>query len=546
MPNIARTFLAAALIFLVAAPSAFAASTHAKAKKLGDVDISLFCPAGSAWYPVDGGACLTCGGNKKPKAGFCPGIYPAKKAKARFSHMRTGFFCKGRPFKRPKTKECWVCPRGYVRVPGVKFNKVGICWKAPKPYNNKPTVALKISLKDMLNPARLGQQAQNLGCKGYNRNAVFSPADGGTCWVCPKSHPKRTAYPIKSAKACGTSACGGEGQRSCNTLAGEGWPCNKGLSRDMATGLCKPKVNFLCKPTIATIRGLQAAAEKTGEAGKNAMEKVPGLNALLGLMDKVNDGIDAKLADMMSNVPTDKFLGSLDTSFGPPERIAAINAVIKGMGENQDQLLNLILDKEVMCGKQQDRLRQAFVDIANQAMRDRAAAPGGSMFADLGLISVAHAGTDRIEDEELFGIGLRFALMVPMKLPKIPKPIVLGVQGIFLINEAGQVSVTTRLAGGMSSRNLPAGKFIAAVVLGGVVWGQSGGFPLRGWIESNKGRYSLGLGAKFRGSFNVRLKPWKPAAAVLDPENAKGMMSGRSPAGLGFRTKIWDFWSIGG
>lgn len=536
----------AAFLLLPALP-AQAASTHAPAKRLGGVDVSLFCPAGSAWYPVQGGVCLTCPGKVKPKAGTCPGIRPARKAKAVFSHKRKGPVCRLGTFRNPaKTSDCYKCQKGFARVPGVKFNRNGICWSAPKPFVAKPTVALKISLKELLNPGRLSAEAQNLGCKGYGRNAVFSPLGGGTCWSCPKSHPKRTGFPVSSKKACGTASCGGEGERACNTLAGEGWPCNKGLKRDMRTGQCKAKVNFLCKPTLATMRGLRTAAAKTGEAGRNAMEKVPGLNALLGLMDKINDGVDAKLADLVAKVPTAKFLTEVEAQFGPPERVAAIQTVIRAMGENQDRLAALMLDGDVMCGTSQDRLRQAFVDMVNKAMRERAEAPGRSMFADLGFVSVAHASSPTVEDEDLFGVGIRFALMFPMKLPKVPKPVVLGVQGIFSIDMAGRVSVITRVAGGMSSRNLKAGKSIATVVLGGVVWGKPGGFPLRGWVESGKGRYALGLGHELRGSLNVRLYPWKPEAKPLDPKKAASMLGGRGPAGIGFRSKIWDIFKIGG
>lgn len=47
--------------------------------------------------------------------------------------------------------------------------------------------------------------AGRYGCKNaYGRRALFDPTKpkGGGCWVCPKSNPQRTAFPVSGKRAC--------------------------------------------------------------------------------------------------------------------------------------------------------------------------------------------------------------------------------------------------------------------------------------------------------------------------------------------------------
>ena len=527
------------------------ASTHAPAKRLGDVDVSLFCPAGSAWYPVRGGACLTCPGNVKPKAGTCPGIRPARKTKAVFSHRRKGPVCRLGTFRNPaKTRDCYKCPKGYARVPGVKFNRNGICWSAPKPFVAKPTVALKISLKEMLNPGRLSAEAQNLGCKGYGRNAVFSPVGGGTCWSCPRSHPKRTGFPVNSKKACGTASCGGSGERACNVFAGEGWPCKKGLNHNSVTGLCQPRKAFACKPTVATVGGIYKAAGKAGEAGQNAMEKVPGLNLVMDLIRKPIEKMEEKFAGLVDKLPKGNVLANVDNVFGSPEQADAMRRAVDAVQSNRERLTSLLHNGDSICDPRSDALKRAFADTINQAFGKRTDAGGGSIFTDLGLMSTAHASTPvRIRVPLLYNTKFRIAAMGAFKIPKLPTPIVVGVQGIFVIGSDGEVTVIPRLAGGLNITGFPIGRAAQANFYAGFLWGSPTDELLKSlklWIESPKTHLAFAVDLKARGSLNVRLGTKKKdrAGHFFTADAAKGALTTSGPGAkvvMGLRSKFLDF-----
>lgn len=451
--------VAAALALLIAAPGAMAAQTHAPATKLGDVDVSLFCPAGSAWYPKDGGSCLTCGNNVKPKLGLCPGIRPARTAKAVFSHRRKGLICKGRPFKRPKTKECWVCPKGYARVPGVKFNKKGICWSAPRPYNRKPKVALKISLKDMLNPARMAQESRNLGCKGYHKNAVFAPAGGGTCWVCPRSHPKRTLRPIISKRACGLASCGGNGERAC-LITERLRACNKDLSHNIFKGTCEARAKLSCKPLLGSLAAMRAAISKANEIAGGmkgqALDKVPGAKALLGLMDKGTGKLQEKLNGLIAHMPVDKLTADLDLMFKSPEEVKMMQEIVLAIAARQDELMDLMLDPDVTCDNP-EALTALLARTINQATGygDRTDA-GQTRFGELmdiiSPVSTAHA-TRKIQVYAPFlrgkAVSLTSAASIYLKKGPAKLPIDFAFEYKIEIGDEGDLNVSVNFVGGV-------------------------------------------------------------------------------------------------
>lgn len=449
--------LACALMMVLAAGAATASSTHAPARKLGDVDISLFCAPGSAWYPVKGGACLTCGGNKKPTAGVCPGMQGARKAKAVYSHRRRGPICRPGTFRKPKTRECWTCPSGFVRVPGVKFNRNGICFSPPHPVVRPARVVSKISLHDLLDPDRLSAEVKDLGCKGYGADAVFSPAGGGTCWRCPASHPQRTLYPIGSDRACGTASCGGNGERPCNFLAGEGAPCDKGLHHDLFKGQCVPKKNIACKPLVAAVRGASTAIDKANALGErlvgDAKKKIPGLGVLMKLVDGPVEKMQEQMAGMVGKLPLDKVLGQMDGMFRTPEEARQFRDLIVALDESAGEIKALMMDPDVLCGDG-SQLTELIARRINESYRgelDRSIWDALQGFSPVGQ---ARAATSvRVYAPALRGrsIAVSSGFQVFLKKGGVQLPVGFALEYVMGIANDGEVQVSANIVVGIDN-----------------------------------------------------------------------------------------------
>jgi len=449
----------AGLLLLLGSVGAGAASNHAPATRLGDVDVSLFCPAGSSWSPFDGGVCLGCPDNKKPKVGLCPGMREARTARAVYSHERKRWspICRIGTFKRRGTRECWTCPKGFVRMPGVKFNRQGICFSPPHPIATKPKVVERIALKDVLNPRRLGDQARDLGCKGYDRDAVFSPVAGGTCWVCPESHPKRTLNPVFSARACGTAACGGLGERPCNVLAGEGRPCTKGLRHNPFTQQCVAKKPLACKPMIAAVQAVTRAIDRANEVGDGlrgkAMDSVPGMRTLMALVDKSVQTLEGEMAGLVSKLPIDRITSDIDLMLKSPEELRAMQAVLQAVIDSRDVIWRMMLEPDIACDDPQ-AIGDLVIRRLNETWRAEA---GGKHFAHamdkLGLVSPAHAARSerQLQIRPLRGkaFSMTAAASLFLKQGGLKLPVGFAIEYFFSFNAAGTPHIAVNLIAGL-------------------------------------------------------------------------------------------------
>jgi hypothetical protein len=118
--------------------------------------------------------------------------------------------------------ECWACPTGYDRTVGYAVDTNQACV-------DRPTFKAAFERKH--------------GCQG---GTFFDPRNGGECWECPDSFPRRTAYAVTDDKACATKNVIGEKLRSatykyksgCTGSAffdprngGECWACPSGFNR---------------------------------------------------------------------------------------------------------------------------------------------------------------------------------------------------------------------------------------------------------------------------------------------------------------------------
>ncbi|MGZ0189625.1 MAG: hypothetical protein ACKVH0_16750 [Alphaproteobacteria bacterium] len=453
------------LLLLVFAPvTGWAAENHASAKRLGDVDVSLLCPAGSAWYPIKGGACLACSDSKKPKAGVCPGWQSARWSAANYVRMRKKLspVCGIGTFNRKGTRECWSCPKGYIRDPNLlkKFERKpqSICVSPAHPIVRKPTIAAQISLKDLLDPERLKKEVRDLGCKSYGGKATFSSFGGGTCWACPVSHPKRTLNPIFTKAACGSASCGGLDQRPC-TIFERLLPCDKGTSYNPFKQQCVAKKNLVCKPIISALRSVRNGVRKANELGQSlqagANEKIPGVKVLLALMDGVTGKLDDAASGLISKLPIDVIQADIDALFRTPDDAKDMQAVFAALAENGDKIEAKMLDPDVMCDNP-NAVARLIVDIINGAKRADAGGPKfGNVMREIIGVRHAHAASDasgpRISAAFLRNRSVAFTTSASLFLKKgnIKVPVGFGLEYLIQIDGAGAISVVANFVGGL-------------------------------------------------------------------------------------------------
>lgn len=128
---------------------------------------------------------------------------------------------------------CYTCPKGY-RHDHRKFgNQNGVCYRK---RGHRYSAATRMQ--------------GSLVCDA----GFFDPVNGGSCWRCPASAPRRTLASVKSNKACQALACGGEQSRPC--LLTERVPsCDKGLREDFVKGRCVKAQHrvAICKATVSAL-----------------------------------------------------------------------------------------------------------------------------------------------------------------------------------------------------------------------------------------------------------------------------------------------------
>ena len=145
----------------------------------------------------------------------------ADPGKMRSRKCDTGFF------DRIQGGSCWTCPAGYERqVTPVTDDNACLKISAPGFAPAKFVKKLKPSTQAVI------RGLSDLGCGEYGQQAFFDPIKSGTCWSCPKSHPRRSLYAVTGTQACMTNQCGLQGGRPC--LVWERVPsCNAGPGRGL-------------------------------------------------------------------------------------------------------------------------------------------------------------------------------------------------------------------------------------------------------------------------------------------------------------------------
>lgn len=529
-----RLILALGAVLLLS--GAAQAAPFAKGIEKGPVDNSLFCPAGSGWYPVDGGVCLSCPNGKKPVAGACPGLVKKTK-KARKSYVRKFqvTLCKPGHFRQKGTKQCWTCGKGYVRIPGKKFTSKGHMCISLKPQFQKPRIVERVKLKELLDPKRLKQEFADRGCKGYGRNAFFALKGAGTCMTCPASHPKRTKWPASTDRACATKTCGGNGERMCDVLAGEGAPCGQDLQINLVTGLCEAKRNIACKPVVNTIKGMRTTAAKVQEAADKA-GKIPGLDFLMKIADGITGKVDEMAISMVSKLPQAKIKADIDRIFGDPAAVREMAAVAEAIAARKDRLTRLLLDADTVCVNTAV-LEREMMEILRGARR--ADAPtSGEILAELLGVGRAEAAVPPFWRGKSIAVS-GGVLVNRSKLPNMPFHMNFALEGVWEVNDAGTgVSFSLNFIPGADIVHKPAPHPV-------MEWGLYVSFGGFGRADCSR-PYALQLGAGkvLAGSATlpcgflglginlaqVTLGKKTPAITLLTPENVtKSLLPAQGP-----------------
>jgi len=244
--RLAAAAQALAAVVALALPAAAWSDTYARAAKVGSAKplASIGCEGG---FPDIKGECWKCPSGYKHDDLLKPPTDPkvCKDEGGRSNREGTrhakgtgllGTDCPRGQWLSLHNKTCYSCPSGYTHDHVKSGNQSGVCWKDQPDRYSKATRA-----------------EGSLVCSA----GFFDPVDGGSCWTCPASAPKRTVQSVKSAQACVSEACGARDGRPC--LLTERIPsCNAGLIENPISNKCVEDSSLLraevCRATLGALR----------------------------------------------------------------------------------------------------------------------------------------------------------------------------------------------------------------------------------------------------------------------------------------------------
>ncbi len=342
---------------MVTAESAAAATTYAKAQKIGKAH-GPGC--GNNGFSDITGKCWTCPTGYSHHNILIPptNAKACKKPGTRTNRKGTevgksvlGICKKG--WVSLNNGRCYTCPSGYKHDVS-KFGTVsGVCYKPSSDRYAKATAS-----------------GGSLVCsKGF-----FSPQQGGTCWTCPSNAPTRTPLtPVTAANACQSAACGGAGERPCQ-ITERILPCESGLFPDYFHNQCV-KVSLQAEACKATVAALKAGKSVAGFANMIAASK---------------SRTEEKREQVKSGSNRDALMSSITTQI---ERYKAmvpeLNRVMALMKSKKSQL-EALFDSDSFCilSNAEQEKRIAALGLKPGFMTQASLPDGGFFFRS------AHAGSD--------------------------------------------------------------------------------------------------------------------------------------------------------
>lgn len=520
-------------LLIVAAPSW--GGQYAAAKRLGRINLSYGCPAGSTWDPRGGGECRACPAGTKMVLWECRRFIPPIAERAIYVYRRHSIFkgCRKGTFPAGLTTGCYRCRRGLLHNGALPVEVPGVCFRPPRIRKFPAKVVARVSAAQLIDPRRALGNLSRLGCGSYGKRAFFDLIGGGSCWSCPASHPTRTLYPVISGKACATRACGARGGRPCYVW--ERIPsCNKGLIENPFTNTCVPPPDIGCLATVNTVKAVITAVRKAEEAGKalsaERLQKVPGLGAMLRFMNNQMAQADKQMQKVLAKIPVGQAVGTLRRAFPTPEIATRVNRVLTELSKRRDRIEEAMLNAGEICSGNPKTLKRIF----QKAFAASVAQVDGPDWGELLGVGKAQAG-------ESFPTGWSFGFSIEPTLNLMLGGRLVPVQlfGVEVLARVGgppprHLVVVPYLTFGADLLRYPSHSDELARVDGlvSVQWPHTGGDCPIDWAGAGLvvgDRIGFGFDCKGPKSVSVRLKGWHvksrpvkkpapPAIVVTGPE----------------------------
>lgn len=519
------------LALMLVAPAM--AGPYAHARHDGKMNFSYGCPPHSAWNPRGGGQCLAC-----PQGGKLVGTACRRWVKPSYRHAikvpKEGLLCPKGTYTA--VTGCYRCPQGMTHDIYMPLGSAKACRRGRAPHfeSYAPRIVKRVSMQQLIDPRKFGDNIGKLGCKAYGPNAF---SDSGTCWSCPSTHPIRTPFPhlIAGPKACTTRACGRENGRPCYLW--ERVPsCNKGLIENPLTNTCVTRPKLGCRAMVNTAKTLINAIREAEKAGKvlspDKLEKIPGLNALLSFANNQINQVNAQATKLLKVIPVDQAVGSLRRAFPTPDVEAQVSRVLAGIQNRRAAILHAMLDAKTTCSGNPTQLKRIFRDIVRTATAQAYETEWGNLLG----VGNAYAGGRHPLSGWSFGVSVEGGF----KLSSVPTQV--GLEVVVVIDETGDVKVSPLLALGIDAINLREKKHLevpSADVFAFVGWPhQDTPFLKVGPVSAGAGllvgnRFGFGFdrGPGLIRTASVRLgsfekkAPSIPTITITDPDGKTTLLS---------------------
>jgi hypothetical protein len=386
-------------LVLLAVIVLFSSSAQAEFRSAGfQAKATLGCPAGQDWDPR--GECWQCpAGSKRtlyPVTGDRACSQSTERLVRATFHHKTG--CGAGEFLDPRNGgECWQCPADRPR-------------RTAYPVTDSRACATKEIFGEKLGRATLKGKVGR--CTG---SQFFDPRNGGECWSCPGSEPRRTLYPVTDARACASKEILGEtlspatfrsksvpfacpaGQFWDPRNGGECWACPashpyRTMDAVYEGKACTDKVGeiFLPDPKLLCQLGVGAlaAVHKGAQSAQDEVGKVLGLigDALAPALKP----IEKELAKLEGTIRSATELDALLSDIAKHVRNEPVERALRAgdlLRSESDKLLQVLLDEKLIC----DRGQAATLGARLQAL-GLGPRPKGASLGEF-FVGSAHAAT---------------------------------------------------------------------------------------------------------------------------------------------------------
>lgn len=487
--------------------------SYSKAAYKGPVDLSYACPSGSKWHSRNGGECLACDKGWTRVDQQCKKKFGKLVEVAKYVYTRKiGKDCRKGTFSTGLTRRCYEnCPSGFETL-----KKLRSCVKEPKVEFRPANVVAKVSPRQLIDPATIARERNEIGCESFGEDAFFDLTKGGSCWTCPASHPIRTTSAVNSDSACATPSCGAAGERPCLLWERPLMACNRGLIQDPLENICVPRNRAVCESTLSVVNELNdliEQAEATGEAIEEAaLENIKGLKAAVRFVENQTAHLNKALSTVTDQMPLDQMISDLNEMFPTPQAFDDLRKIAHRIQTREEEFKKALLNPEIVCSGNLDPLEDLFRDIVQEA----SLAPSGKRrfaMTDVLGIAPAHAASSR-SPLEGWTISYSYVPTIISRVSGAPMPIhFFGLQASATFNHEGHLTnLTFYRSDGVDLAYYPApqlGETMSSDHLVSFTWPDQKNlcdFRDKGLGLILGGKVGLGVGCNGLGSLSFNIK----------------------------------------